>query len=207
MDIRIYYVWVGNSEMPDQLKRYIDTWQKIKDAKIIHIGNECEDIESPFLKWAFENGNWCNVSNYMRAYAMYNWGGIYMDTDVEIVRDSEVWRLKSVQLAKEMPNWLNSHVIVSHSTGHSLFKKMIDTMDLCDFQNTKEIELEAGPRLITRTIQEMGYDVNDNQEVNVFQNYNIHPERVFSPHRWNQKYSPSEVKPDTLAIHHFTKLW
>jgi hypothetical protein len=36
---------------------------------------------------------------------------------------------------------------------------------------------------------------------------NIHPERVFSPHRWNQKFHPSEIKEDTLAVHHFVKSW
>ena len=207
MDIRIFYVWVGNKKMPDQLIRYIDTWERIKGAQIIQIGNECESIPSEFLRWSFNNENWCSVSNYMRAYAAYNWGGIYMDTDVEVIRDSDVWRSTTVQIGKELPTWINSHVIVSHSTGHTLFKKMLDTMDNYDFDNTKDIELECGPRLITRSIASMGYEVKDNQEMETFQNYCIHPERVFSPHRWNVKFSEQEIRPDTLAVHHFTKLW
>jgi len=195
---KIYYVWVGPNKMPDQCKRYIDTWSKIKHTQIIEIGNECEILcpDSPFLKKAFDTENWCNVSNYMRAYAMAHWGGIYMDTDVQVVRDSEVWRSGEVEIAAENKHWLNSHIMVSHQPGHPMFLNMLEKLNLFDFPGEVALELESGPRLITRVYNEMKpYGVN------------VHQPSVFSPHPWNEKFHPDEIKSDTLAIHHFTKLW
>ena len=195
---KIYYVWVGNKEMPDQCKRYIDTWSKIKNSQIIQIGNECEILchDSPFLNKAFETENWCNVSNYMRAYAMAHWGGIYMDTDVEVVRDSEVWRSEKIEIAAENKHWLNSHVMIAHKYGHPMFLRMLEKLDSFDFPGEVALELESGPRLITRVYNEMKPD-----------GVTVHQPSVFSPHPWNEKFHPDEIKADTLAIHHFTKLW
>ena len=209
MKYRIYYVWVGDKVMPDNCKRYLDSWSKIKDSEIIQIGNECEGIslQSPFLRKAFHTENWCNVSNYMRAYAMYHWGGIYMDTDVEVVRDSDVWRSEAVNLAMESSHWLNSHVMISHEPGNIIFKHMIDCMDYFSFPGEVPLELESGPRLITRIMQNKGYELDRSGTAHTFQKIVIHPPTTFSPHAWNEKYDPKEVKNDTLAIHHFTKLW
>lgn len=209
MKYRIYYVWVGDKAMPDNCKKYLDTWSKIKDADIIQIGNECEEIslQSPFLRKAFHEENWCNVSNYMRAYAMYNWGGVYMDTDVEVVRDSDVWTSMEVNFAQEMECWLNSHLMIAHNPGHIIFKHMIDKMDSFDYPADTYIEIETGPRLITRAMQWYGYEMKDIDKPVKHKDIIIHPEVVFSPHRWNKKYNPKEVKNETLAVHHFTKLW
>ena len=196
--IKLYYVWVGPAQMPDQCKRYIETWQKIKDAEIIQIGNECEILthDSPFLTMAFNEENWCNVSNYMRAHAMMHWGGVYMDTDVEVVRDSDVWRSEAVNIAAENKHWLNSHVMIAHKSGHDMFRCMLDKMNAFDFPCEVAMELESGPRLITRAYNEL-------KPKDII----VHQPKVFSPHAWNEKYHPDEITADTLAIHYFTKLW
>jgi mannosyltransferase OCH1-like enzyme len=143
----------------------------------------------------------------MRAYAMYHWGGIYMDTDVEVVRDSDVWRSEAVNLAMESSHWLNSHVMISHEPGNIIFKHMLDCMDYFSFPGEVPLELESGPRLITRVMQDIGYELDKSGTAHTFQKIVIHPPTTFSPHAWNEKYDPKEVKNDTLAIHHFTKLW
>ena len=204
---KVYYVWVGHKELPEKLKRYIDTWSKIKDAEIIQIGNECESIDTPFMRWAWGVENWCAISNYMRMYALYNWGGVYMDTDVEVVRDSYVWRDEGVQFAQEMPNWLNSHVMISHRKGHHIFEYMLKKLDAFDYPSDTYLEIETGPRLITRAIEAKGYEMKHIDQPVMYKGITIHPETTFSPHRWNKAYHPSEIKSDTLAVHHFTKLW
>ena len=209
MNKKLYYIWVGDRQIPDQCKRYMDTWVKIKDVDIVPIGNECEGISltSPFLRKAFHEENWCNVSNYMRAYAMYHWGGIYMDTDVEVVRDSDVWRSEAVNLAMESSHWLNSHVMIAHEPGNIIFKHMLDCMDYFAFPGEVPLELESGPRLITQVMKNRGYELSECNTAHSFQKIVIHPPKVFSPHAWNHKFHKGEIKPETLAVHHFTKLW
>ena len=83
----IHYVWVGNNEKPKDIKRCMETWKKhLKDYEIIEWNEKNFDIDSnKFVKEAYEARKWAYVSDYIRAYAIYNYGGIYLDTDVLVV--------------------------------------------------------------------------------------------------------------------------
>lgn len=207
MKVNIYFVWVGDKEMPKFNKNCIKTWRLIKNCNIIKIGNECKSINSRFLQWAFENKNYACASNYMRLYALYKKGGIYMDTDVEVIKDSDIWRSDCFVIGKEMPEWINNNLMISHRKGHKLLKIMIEKLDNWDFNNIKEIEVETSVRLVTRCIQEFGYILNDNKKIDIIGNIQIYPEKVFSPKRFYEKFDHNCIKPETLAVHHFTKLW
>ena len=83
----IHYVWVGGSDKPKDIKRCMKTWKKhLKDYKIIEWNESNFDINShPFVKKAYEAKKWAFVSDYIRAYVLYNYGGIYIDTDILVL--------------------------------------------------------------------------------------------------------------------------
>lgn len=85
----IHYVWVGGSEIPKDLKRCINTWgEHLDDYEIIEWNEKNFDIMShPFVEAAYKNKKWPFVSDYIRVWVLYNYGGIYLDTD-NIVLDS-----------------------------------------------------------------------------------------------------------------------
>ena len=206
--VKIYKVWVGGNEFPEKLQSYIKTWSKIKNSKIITIDDSyCKNIDSRFVNWCYENKNWCCIANYMRAYLVYHFGGVYMDTDVEVVRDSELWKSETLNIGMELPNWANSHIIICNKPKNRHLEKLMELMDNWDFNNLKDIELETGPRLITKYLISKGYKMRELEKSIIFDDITIHPERVLSPHRWNETFKESEIVEDTLAIHHFTKLW
>lgn len=80
---RIHYVWVGQKEIPKHLKKCIKTWSKrLQDYEIIEWNENNFDIKShPFVEAAYKNKKWAFVSDYIRAWVLYNYGGIYLDTD------------------------------------------------------------------------------------------------------------------------------
>lgn len=86
---KIHYVWVGGKEIPKDLKRCLKTWEKhLKDYEIIEWNENNFDIKShPFVEAAYKNKKWAFVSDYIRMWALYHYGGIYLDTD-NIVLDS-----------------------------------------------------------------------------------------------------------------------
>lgn len=86
---KIHYVWVGGKEIPKDLKRCLKTWTKhLKDYEIIEWNESNFDIKShPFVEAAYKNQKWAFVSDYIRIWVLYNYGGIYLDTD-NIVLDS-----------------------------------------------------------------------------------------------------------------------
>ena len=80
---KIHYVWVGGKEKPNDIKKCIKSWKKhLKDYEIKEWNESNFDINShPFTKGAYAAKKWAYVSDYIRMYALYNEGGIYLDTD------------------------------------------------------------------------------------------------------------------------------
>lgn len=81
----IHYVWIGN-EIPQSVCDCISTWKKhMPDYEYIHWDIEkIELIDSLFIKQAIEEKKWAFVADFVRLYAIYNYGGIYLDTDVYV---------------------------------------------------------------------------------------------------------------------------
>jgi len=84
---KIHYVWMGKQEKPKAIKKCMKTWNKfLKDYEIIEWNEDNFNIDShPFVKAAYKAKKWAFVSDYVRAWAIYNYGGIYLDTDVFVI--------------------------------------------------------------------------------------------------------------------------
>lgn len=209
---RIYKIWIGPNPIPDHFKQYTDTWSRIIDAEIIDIGNEClyEIRHSAAVQWAQKHNNWAVLNHYLRYWLLYDRGGIYMDLDVEVIRDSMTWRSTHIELGMELPNWINNHVMIANESNSQFFLDCMLAMDTMPYDQMQEVELNTGPRLVTRMLCSYGFvpsEINKPVTMYVNDNITIHPERVFSPHRWNQTFHPDEIKEDTLAVHHFAHSW
>lgn len=87
----IHYCWFGPKEMPEQEKKYLESWKKYcPDYKLMCWSEDTFDITSNlYVKEAYENRKYAFVTDYVRLYAMYNYGGIYMDTDVEVCKNMD----------------------------------------------------------------------------------------------------------------------
>lgn len=84
----IHYCWLSNDSYPEDFKRCIDTWkEKLPDYEFILWNFERFDIKSSlWVKQAFENKKYAFAADYIRLYAIYNYGGIYMDMDIEVLK-------------------------------------------------------------------------------------------------------------------------
>ena len=85
----IHYCWFGGKKIPNSVKKCIKTWKKyLPDYEIKEWNEENFDVNvCPFVKEAYENKKWAMVSDYARIYALYQDGGIYLDTDVKILKN------------------------------------------------------------------------------------------------------------------------
>ena len=85
----IHYCWFGKKTKPEKIEELILSWKKIlPDYQIIEWNeNNCDISISPeYVKTAYELKKWAFVSDYFRLKALYEFGGIYLDTDVEIIK-------------------------------------------------------------------------------------------------------------------------
>lgn len=87
----IHYCWFGSKPLPEGCKRMIASWQRhLPDHKLMLWNEETFDVtQSPYVEAAYRAGKYAFVSDYARLTALKRYGGIYFDTDIEVVRNFE----------------------------------------------------------------------------------------------------------------------
>lgn len=83
----IHYVWLGHGEQSETIKHCIESWKKhLPDYKIMLWNEDTYNIsEAPlFVQTAYNSEKWAFASDYIRLWALFNYGGIYLDTDTEV---------------------------------------------------------------------------------------------------------------------------
>ena len=114
----IHYCWLSNDPMPAELKRCIKSWKKkLPDYKIKKWDTHNFDVYSiPFVAEACKMRKWAFACDYIRVYALYTEGGIYMDSDV-FVRDSLDFCLvnRAFSAVECYPDWWKKFVLKGRS--------------------------------------------------------------------------------------------
>ena len=84
----IHYCWLSNDPIPQDLQNYMKTWkEKLSDYEFILWNFDRFDINSSlWVKQAFESKKYAFAADFIRLFAVYNYGGIYMDMDIEVLR-------------------------------------------------------------------------------------------------------------------------
>ena len=85
---KIHYCWLSDEPFPKKIRKCMDTWQKTHpDYEIICWNTHNFDINAvPYVKEAFEARKWAFAADYIRMYALYTQGGIYLDSDVVLLK-------------------------------------------------------------------------------------------------------------------------
>lgn len=90
----IHYVWVGDAPKPVSVERCIASWKKfLPDYELVEWNNTVlAELDNEYARQAFDARKWAFVSDYLRLYALYNFGGFYFDTDLELKAPLESFR-------------------------------------------------------------------------------------------------------------------
>jgi len=85
----IHYCWFGRNPLPEEFQSYINEWKRIcPDFDIMCWDEKTFDVFNsiPFVQEAYQKQKYAFVADYVRMYAIYNYGGIYMDTDIKLLK-------------------------------------------------------------------------------------------------------------------------
>lgn len=206
----IHYVWLGD-EMPQRFKDYIDNWKKIMPNYTFMNWNQNNFDFSGcrFAREAYDNKKFGFVADYIRVAVLEQYGGIYLDTDVEAVRPfDELLSDNDFFIGFENDANLGTAVLgcVPH---HTLCKSMLNFYDSCPF--IVDGKLNCIPN--TSYFTYLTYDYYkmklkpvlqklkgaDGQSVTVFGT------EYFSPLNFNTK--KENVTENTFAVHRFANSW
>lgn len=203
---KIHYCWFGGNPLPKLAKKCIKSWKKYcKDYEIIEWNESNFDISRAplYVQQAYEAKKWAFVTDYVRLYAMVTYGGVYMDTDVELV--------------KKIDKYLNHHAfsgfenetsiptgIMACEKNFSLFTELLKYYDTATFlKEDGSFNLTTNVSTITKMCLERGFKPNNMlQDLDGFV---LYPKDYFCPKSY---YTGAINKTkNTVAIHHFSASW
>jgi len=165
----IHCCWFGGAPKGEKEKRCIESWKKFcPDYKIIEWNEENYDINNhPFVKRAYQKKKWAFVSDYARLDIIYRHGGVYLDTDVEIVKPID--ELLSVQMFAgfEDIRVVNFGLGFGAEKEHPYLKEMMKAYDHLVFpDNDAELGKIACPIIQTDVLKRHGLVQNGkNQKI------------------------------------------
>lgn len=135
MEKRIIYCWFGGKEKPQKVLDCIETWKKyMPDYEYLEINETNFDINyNEYVKKAYESKHYAYVSDVARLYALYNYGGIYMDTDVIVYQPLDKFLTHKFFTGFEQVHYPVTATIGAEK-GNKLIKEMLDIYDVKVFQ-------------------------------------------------------------------------
>ena len=202
----IHYCWFGRSEKPEIVKKCIQSWKNIlTDYEIIEWNEDNFDINSnKYVKEAYENKKYAFVSDYVRVKVLYDMGGIYLDTDVEVYKSLDKFLEEESFWGFEEKNYIATSTIGARS-GNRLIKQFLDFYEGKSYtEMAKDIETSTNVQIVTKIFKEIGFKMNGEKQI-INGIGTIYPQEYFSPYDYINYYDKKTDK--TYTMHHFYKSW
>ena len=116
----VHYTWFSTDPYPEKIQKCIDSWHRcLPDYKyILWDIDRIKDIDSVWLKESLAMKKWAYAADYVRLYAIYNYGGIYLDTDCVVYRSFDDLLNDKCFIGKENSFHIEGGVIESYLTSH-----------------------------------------------------------------------------------------
>jgi mannosyltransferase OCH1-like enzyme len=197
----LHYCWFGPDPQSDLIKKCIDSWQTVMPDFQVKLWNESNSpLDNRYAAAAYRQKLWSRLSNYVRYYALYTEGGIYLDTDVEVLKSLAPFlhhnAFAGFQLQEENVDWVACGVLGAQP-GHDFSRRVFDLI-VKRFEEDREFC--RGPEATTAVLRKMGLSRYGLQEIG---DVTLYPRDYFYPYSWLEKFSPDCVREETFCVHHW----
>lgn len=201
----IHYCWFGRNKMPKLAEKCIKSWNKYcKDYKLVCWNEDNFDINKvEYVRQAYENKKYAFVTDYVRLYALYNYGGIYMDTDVEVLKNLDQFLENKAFSGFESDGSVPTGIMASEKK-LPIFEELLKYYDDKKFvKEDMSFDLTTNVEIITDIMSKRGL-IKDNT-LQTISEFTFYPKEFFCPidYATKKKY----ITKDTATIHWFSGSW
>lgn len=201
----IHYCWFGRGQKSELIQRCIESWKKYcPDYEIIEWNEDNIDINATaYTEQAYAAKKWAFVSDYARLYALYNMGGVYLDTDVEVLKPLDEFLAHDAFTGFETKDSPVT-AVMGACKGDPIIKMLLDYYDGAQFiNNDGTLNMLTNTHIITKYFIEQGVRLNGKKQV--VAGMDLYPQIVFCPNNFSRIFGKPSAK--SYTIHHFDQSW
>lgn len=202
----IHYCWFGGKPLPEIAIKCINSWKKFFPDYEIKEWNESNfDLNAcDYCKEAYEARKWAFVSDYARFKILYEYGGVYFDTDVEVIKNMDDILQKGAFIGRErIANTfpVNAGLGLAASPKMAIIKEIVDHYESSHFVQSEKMETVV--ERVTKLLKKHG--LTDEQRYEVIEGLHIFPSDFFCPYDYN--VGELNISENTRSIHWYDASW
>ncbi len=202
----IHYCWFGGKPKPPLAEKCLKSWRKFCPDFEIREWNEGNfDIATAplYVRQAYEAGRWAFVTDYVRLKALTEEGGIYMDTDVEVVKPFTPYLHHQAFAGFESPARIQTGLLACEKD-FPLFREFLSYYDTAQYYNPDGTEnITTNVEVLTALCEKYGFQGDDTYQV--VKGFAIYPREYFCPVDFDTEKLHRTRK--TVTIHWFAASW
>lgn len=202
---KIHYCWFGGKPLPEDAEKCINSWKKyLPDYEIIRWDENNFDFQvNDYVREAFEEKKWAFITDYVRLYVLYNYGGIYMDTDVEVLKSLDIFLEHEAFSGFEDKENIPTGIMAAKK-GNKWIKYLLDYYTNKHFIVDGKIDYTTNVIIITE-MTKAKYKLRQNNKFQDLKDVTIYPNDYFCPK--NHINGEIYLTNNSYCIHHFSGSW
>ena len=204
----IHYCWFGGNPLPESAQKCIASWKKYcPDYEIIQWNEDNFDISACplYVRQAYEAKKWAFVTDYVRLKVVYDNGGIYMDTDVELIKSLNSLVDCSAYFGFEEGKYINTGLGFGAEKAHYILKELMADYDKMKFiLDDGSFNQTTCPVINTNVMVAHGLKQDDSKQL-LDNNILILPTIYLCP--LNFETGKIKKSSETISIHWFDSTW
>lgn len=199
---KIHYCWFGRGELTAKAKKCIESWKKYcPDYEIIEWNEDNFDIyQNEYTKKVYNEKKYAFLSDYVRLKVVYEYGGVYLDTDVEIIKPLDNLLDNKAYFGFEINEYVNTGLGFGAEKGNLTVEVLLKEYDIL-LDGTKDVI--GCPQLNTKGLVKLG--LLRNGQLQQLPGCIVYPVDYFNP--YDDPTGRLKKTKNTYSIHWYAKSW
>ena len=202
----LHYCWFGKDEMPKLAKKCIKSWKKYcPDYEIVcHNEDNFDLFQNRYMREAYEAGKWAFVSDVARLKIIYDNGGIYLDTDVELIKPIDKLLENGAFMGFDEKGIVATGLGFGAEKANKIIGEFLKDYDDIPFVLPDgSYDLTPCPDRNTESLKRLGMDVSNTSQI--FMDMNFLPSEYLCP--MDYYTGKKSITKNTFSIHHYSASW
>jgi Glycosyltransferase sugar-binding region containing DXD motif len=202
----IHYCWFGPKPIPELELKCMKSWKKfLPDYKLMLWDEKSFDIEnsSQYVKEAYDKKLYPFVADYVRIYAMVEYGGVYLDTDMELLSSIDAFLENEAFTGFENKTRVAAGIMGCNKE-NKVFRQMLDYYNSVNFIDANnDINITTICSVMMDVLEEDGFEYKNSEQY--LKNIHIYERDIFYPKKLQN--GEFRITDKSVSIHHYSGSW